>query len=70
MKLKVEQVTYVQCQCCGHIYQTADKVSAEESIVCTMCPRCGENVGLNCGDNKDDIYIFMNPNLDGRYFMY
>jgi hypothetical protein len=70
MKSKEKQSTWVQCQNCGNIYQIADKVSIEESIIQSECSRCGECVGLNCGDKEEDIYIYMNPNLDERYYIY
>ena len=47
-----------------------DKVSIEKSIIQSVCPRCDECVGLNCGDKEEDIYIYMNPNLDERYYIY
>ena len=70
MKSKEKQIAFVQCQSCGNIYQIADNVSIEKSIIQSVCPRCGENVGLNCGDKEEDIYIYMNPNLDERYYIY
>lgn len=70
MKSKGKQSTFVQCQSCGNIYQTVDKVSIEKSIIQSVCPRCGENIGLNCGENEEDVYIYMNPNLDERYYIY
>lgn len=70
MESKWKQRTFVQCQSCGNIYQIADKISVEKSIIKSTCPRCGENIGLNCGDKKEDIYIYMNTNLDERYYSY
>lgn len=70
MTLKRQQSTWVQCQNCGHIYQIANKISIETSMIQSVCPRCGENIGLNCGDKEEDIYIYMNANLDERYYMY
>jgi predicted RNA-binding Zn-ribbon protein involved in translation (DUF1610 family) len=70
MKSKEKQSTWVQCQSCGNIYQIADKVSIEKSIIQSVCPRCGENIGLNCGDKEEDIYVYMNPNVDERYYIY
>jgi hypothetical protein len=70
MKSKGKQCTWVQCQSCGNIYQIADEVSIEKSIIQSVCPRCGEDVGLNCGNREEDIYIYMNPNLDERYYIY
>ena len=65
-----KEITYVQCQCqcCGHIYQIADKISIEDSIIQSECPRCGDMVGLNLGDKEEDIYYFYNPCLDEKYF--
>ena len=70
MKSEERQSTFVQCQSCGEIYQIAGNISIEKSIIQSMCPRCGEYVGLNCGDNENDIYLYMNPNLDERYYIY
>ena len=70
MELKGKQCTWIQCQNCGHIYRINKKVSIEASIIRSECPRCREYVGLNCGSEEDEIYIFMNPNLDERYFIY
>ena len=70
MKSEGKQSTLVQCQSCGKIYQIADKVSIEKSIIQSVCPRCGDYVGLNCGDKEEDIYIYMNSNLDERYYIY
>ena len=63
-----KEITYVQCQYCGHIYQIAHKISVEESIIQSKCPRCGDMIGLNLGDKKEDIYYFYDPCLDERYF--
>ena len=63
-----KECTWIQCQCCGYIYQIVDKISVEESIVKSICPKCKSKVGLNCGDRKEDIYYYMNPNVDARYY--
>lgn len=70
MKSKGKQSAWVQCQSCGNIYQIADKILIEKSIIQSMCPRCGEDIGLNCGDKEEDIYLYMNINLDERYYNY
>lgn len=68
MRSDGKERTYVQCQYCGHIYQIADKVSIEESIIESECPECGDLVGLNLGDREEDIYYYMNTNLDWRVY--
>ena len=65
-----KECTWIQCQCCGYIYQIADKISIEKSIVKSTCPKCKGKVGLNCGDKEEDIAIFYDPYLDERYFNY
>ena len=70
MKSEGKQSTWVQCQSCGEIYQIADKVSIEKSIIQSVCPVCWKCVGLNCGDKEEDIYMYMNPNVDKRYYIY
>lgn len=70
MKSELRQKTFIQCQYCGNVYLIADKISIEESIVESECPSCNGNVGLNCGDKEEDLYLYMNPNLDKRYYIY
>lgn len=60
--------TWIQCQSCGNVYQINKKVSIEKSIVESVCPICRGHVGLNCGDKEEDIYVYMNVNLDNRYY--
>jgi hypothetical protein len=60
--------TYVQCQKCGEIYCVDKKVSVEKLYITSFCPRCNCSVGLNCGQSKDDVYKFMDINIDPRYF--
>jgi uncharacterized OB-fold protein len=64
------KITYIQCQDCGSIYRINRKISIEKSIVNVECSRCGSYVGLNCGNKKDDVYLYMNPNVDKRYYIY
>lgn len=68
MKGDGKDYTYVQCQYCGHIYQIADKISIEDSIIYSECPRCGDMVGLNLGDREEDIYLYYNCVVDARWY--
>ena len=70
MDARGKECTWVQCQNCGHIYQVANKTSIGRSMIKSVCPKCDYDVGLNCGDDIEDIYYFINPNLDERYFIY
>ena len=58
-----------QCQECGHIRKILVHEYNVENIYIDeyKCPRCGYKVGLNCGENKSDIYLYMNSNVDPRY---
>ena len=63
--------TYVQCQNCGHIYYIEKNIPINKLYIASFCPRCKEYVnGLNCGNNKDDLYLFTNVNVDPRYYEY
>ena len=68
--VKEKENTWIQCQCCGNIYQVNRKISISVSIVHMECPKCGEYSGLNCGSDENDLYYFMNPNVDERYYNY
>ena len=70
MGTKEREITWVQCQHCGKIYQVNKKIPITASIVRTECPRCESYSGLNVGNNEEDIYLYMNPNVDERYFYY
>ena len=62
--------SYVQCLYCGEIYQTKEMIPSEEFIVKTKCPHCGVKKGLNCGENREDIYLYANINILPRYYEY
>lgn len=63
---------FVQCQCCGNTYmiKTEKEIPVESLIIKSLCPKCGHINGLNCGKSKDDIYRFINLNIDNRYYEY
>lgn len=65
-----KESTWIQCQCCGKLYQVDRKIPISISIVRTECPRCEEYSGLNVGYDQDEIYLYMNPNVDERFFNY
>lgn len=65
-----EQGCWIQCQHCGNIYHIDRNVPIDKLYVTSVCPRCGETKGLNCGNNKDDVYLFENINIDPRYYEY
>lgn len=60
----------MQCQYCGNIYYLEQDVSIEELMIDSECPECGYGRALNCGESKDDIYIYMNEALDPRFYQY
>lgn len=66
--LKKKKCCHIQCQTCGIIYTVQRNISFEEMYVKANCPNCGIVTGLNLGDNEDDVYVFMNENVDPRYY--
>lgn len=65
--LNKKETTYVQCQCCGYLYQVNEIISISKSIIECTCPKCEYDHALNCG-NYEDKYIYYNVNLDERYY--
>lgn len=63
-----KKTIWVQCQECGEIYQKEVMFPTNELYVKDKCPTCGYKTMLNLGENKEDIYLYMNPNVDYRYF--
>jgi len=55
---------YIQCQTCGVIYITPHDIPIDETFVKANCPNCGITTGLNLGEDQEDIYLYMNPNMD------
>lgn len=61
---------WVQCTQCGEIYYLDESVPIDRLYVTSICPRCGHDRGLNCGDKEEDIYFYADIVLDGRYYQY
>ena len=62
------QGTWVQCTHCGHIYHIDDKVPIDKLYVASGCPRCENFKALNCGENREDVYLYYDPVLDKRFY--
>ena len=66
-----EKGCWIQCQQCGHVFWLDQEVPIEKLYVASVCPGCGSyGNGLNCGDDGDDIYLYMSENVDPRYYQY
>lgn len=72
MKSEEHNGSFVQCQYCGNIYYYLDQeeIPIDAFIIDSVCPNCGHTRALNCGENKEDIYLYMNETLDPRYYQY
>lgn len=63
--------TYVQCRDCGHIYYIEENIPINKLYITSFCPKCDEyGRGLNCGNSKDDLYLYCDVNADPRYYEY
>lgn len=63
-----EPESYVQCQCCGHIYQVDYRIQIEMLMIKSTCNQCGYDKALNLGTKEEEIYEFLNINVDPRYY--
>ena len=61
---------WVQCTQCGEIYYLDEPVPIDRLYVTSICPRCGNERGQNCGDKEEDIYYYYNSDMDPRYYQY
>lgn len=62
---------WIQCNQCGYVYWTEEEVPIDRLYVASFCPGCNEyGNGLNCGDSKDDLYLYADINRDPRYYQY
>ena len=59
-----EDCTWVQCRSCGHIYQVPRKYPSDVLFIESWCPKCECEMALNCGESKDEIYLYMDINLN------
>ena len=62
--------SYVQCLECGQVHRMKTKLSVEVFTTKIKCPYCNFNKGINCGDNIEDIYLYISENIDPRYYTY
>jgi ssDNA-binding Zn-finger/Zn-ribbon topoisomerase 1 len=65
-----KEKTFIQCLNCGHIHIIERKIPISVSVVRCECPKCEYLKGLNCGNKEEDVYVFYDPGLDGRYYNY
>lgn len=65
-----KQGCWVQCVNCGKIHHIQEAVPIDKLYVECTCPKCGHYKGLNCGENKESIYLYYDPTLDERYYNY
>ena len=61
---------WVQCQVCGEVHQIEIRnMSKDDLYIITRCPGCrDETKHLWCGENKEDIYMYYNVNVDPRFY--
>ena len=71
MYVRDKRGAWIQCQTCGKLYYIDDNVPIDKLYVTSFCPRCDEYTkGLNCGESKDDVYLFYDCTKDERYYQY
>ena len=70
MSAEKEKETWVQCTECGKVYSIYRSIPIERMYVACFCPRCEHTKGLNLGDSVEDKYLYMDINMDERYYKY
>ena len=60
--------SFMQCQHCGNIYYVDQEIPIDAFIIDLVCPKCGHTRALNCGEDRESIYFYMNENFDPRYY--
>lgn len=63
-----ERGVWIQCQSCGNIYHIEKDVPIDQLYVASTCPKCNGKKGLNCGSDKNDIYLFYDCTKDPRWY--
>lgn len=60
---------WIQCQRCGHLHKAKVQLSEDNLYIYEYCHRCrDETKSLWCGENREDVYMYYNANLDLRYY--
>lgn len=70
MESKAHDGNFVQCQYCGNIYYTEQEIPIDQLMVNIVCPKCKYGRALNCGESKEDIYLYMNESIDPNFYLY
>lgn len=66
----MKEKVWTQCQCCGKLHRIqVDNMSEDDLYITTRCPCCrDETKHLWCGENREDVWMYYNVNLDSKYF--
>lgn len=64
----VTKGTWIQCQHCGEIYYIKESVPTDQLYIEVVCAKCGCEQGLNCGDQREDVFLYYDPVFDARYY--
>lgn len=61
---------WMQCQQCGKLHQVKTKDTSDDDLyIEEYCPRCRDGTKhLWCGEQKEDVYIYYNVNVDPKYY--
>ena len=66
---EIESRTFVQCCRCGKVHNVKHKYHSDDCYIQSTCPKCGHEKALNLGEDINDIYLFLDTNLDSRYYL-
>lgn len=63
---------WAQCQVCGHLHKVKMRdISEDDLYIQEHCPKCRDDTNhLWCGENREDVYIYYNLNVDPNFYNY
>ena len=62
---------YLQCCHCGSIHKQQIQCNDDDLYIEAECMKCKDTVmHLRCGEQYEDIYMYYDSTLDGRFYNY
>lgn len=70
MDVVKQQGVWAQCTQCGNIDFLDISVPIDTLYITTTCKKCKNHKALNCGSDKNSIYLYYDNTKDPRWYHY